>query len=204
MNDLRLWESAAALIALLVLLRRSAGRLTPRVVFAPLLFLVTRPAVLVAWAAGATGMFALIVSSALANGKDPFANFPLLLGLSLFCGLGVAALVVGPVFMVVRAFGPAPVVALEPGERLLEEVSANHFLGGEARGGKLLVTDRRIAFRPHRFNVQLDTWTVPRAEVTGTRTEGLRMLVVSTRDGAEHWLVAQHPRDLAARLQAAV
>lgn len=203
MHDLRFWEFALALLAIFAFLHRSAGRLTPRVALAPLLFLVTRAPVLLAWAAGAIGMFVMIVLSAQANGKDPFDNFPLLAGLSVFCGLGVAPLTVGPVFMLVRALGPAPVVELEPSERVLEEIPANHFLGGEARGGKLLVTDRRLVFRPHRFNVQLDTWAVPRSEVTGTRAEGLRMLIVTTRDGAEHWLVAMAPRDLAARLDVA-
>jgi hypothetical protein len=200
MSDLRFWEFAVALIAIFVLVHRAAGRLTPRVVLAPLLFLVTRGPVLVAWAGGAIGMFTMIVLSAQSNGKDPFADVPLLVGLSVFCGLGVAPLTVGPVFFVVRALGPAPVVELEPGERVLEEITANHFRGGEARGGKLLLTDRRLAFQPHRFNVQLDTWSVPRSEVTGTRTAGLRMLIVSTRDGAEHWLVAMDRSDLVARL----
>jgi hypothetical protein len=203
MHDVHFWEVALGLVAIFAFLHRAAGRLTPRVVLAPLLFLVTRVPVLVAWAAGALGMFWLIVSSAQANGKDPFANLPALVGLCLFCGLGVAPLTVGPVFFVVRALGPAPVLELEPGERVLEEIAANHFLGGEARGGRLLLTDRRIAFRPHKFNVQLDTWAVPRSEMTGARTSGLRMLIVSTGDGAEHWLVAMHPRDLAARLEAA-
>ncbi len=204
MADPRFWEFAAALLAIFVFVHRSAGRLTPRVALAPLLFLVSRTPVLVAWAAGAVGMFGTIVVSAQSNGKDPFANLGLLLGLSVFCGLGVAPLTVGPVFMMVRGAGPAPTVPLEPGERILEEIAANHFLGGEARGGKLLLTDRRIAFRPHRFNVQLDTWSVPRSEVTSARTEGLRMVILNTRDGAEHWFVAMHPRDLAAKLEAAV
>jgi len=203
MHDLRFWEFAIAVLAIFFFVHRSAGRLTARVAAAPLLFLVTRVPVLIAWAAGALGMLWLLVDSAQSNGKDPFANVPLLVGLSLFCGLGVAPLTVGPIFMVVRALGPKPVVELAPGERLLEEIPANHFLGGEARGGKLLLTDRRIAFRPHRFNVQQDTWAISRSEVTGTRAEGLRMLIVRTRDGAEHWLVTMHPRDLAARLEAA-
>jgi hypothetical protein len=201
MDDLRFWKFAVALLALLALVHRAAGKLTPRVLFAPILFLVTRIPVLVAWAVGALGMFWMIVSSAQSNGKDPFANLPLLVGLCLFCGLGVAPLTVGPALLVVRALGPAPVFELEPGERVLEETSAGHFLGGESRGGKLLLTDRRIAFRPHRFNVQLDTWSVPRAEVTSARPMGMRMLVVRTRDGGEHWLVTMSPRDLAARLE---
>jgi hypothetical protein len=191
------------LLAVFVLVHRAAGRLTPRVLFAPLLFLITRKPVLVAWAAGAAGMFWMIVSSAQSNGKDPFANLPLLVGLCLFCGLGVAPLTVGPAFLVVRALGSAPVLELEPGERVIEEISAGHFLGGESRGGKLLLTDRRIAFRPHRFNVQLDTWSVPRAEVTGARPVGMRMLIVRTRDRGEHWLVTMSPGDLAARLERA-
>ena len=49
--------------------------------------------------------------------------------------------------------------------RVLEERAASHFLGGEGRGGKLLVTSRRLAFRPHRFNVQLATWSLPLSEI---------------------------------------
>jgi hypothetical protein len=200
--DLRLLKLLAVFVAVFVLVARSSGRLAPKVAIAPLVFLATRKPVIIAWAIGTIGMLALVITSAQANGKDPYDNLPLLVGLSLFCGGGVAPLTVGPVFLFLRARTPAPVLELEPGERLVEALSAGHFLGGESRGGKLHVTDRRLVFVPGRFNVQLDPWSVRLEDVTGVRTEGTRMVLVATKDGAEAWLVAMSPRDVAAKIEA--
>ncbi len=202
MDDVRLFELIALFAGLFLVVQRAGGRLGPRMVFAPLVFLATRKPVIIGWALGSIGMLVMIALSAQANGKDPFANIPLLVGLCLFCGGGVPALTVGPAFMLLRARVPAPVVALEPGEHLVEELAANHFLAGEARGGKLLLTDRRLAFRPHRFNVQLDTWAARLDDVVGVRTEGTRMVLVATKDGAEAWFVTMSPRDVAAKIDA--
>ena len=61
-----------------------------------------------------------------------------------------------PGFFVARALAPKPPpFAPREGETLVEEAfKANHFLHHEGRGGRLFVTDRRVAFIPHRFNVQ--------------------------------------------------
>jgi hypothetical protein len=66
---------------------------------------------------------------------------------------------------------------LDGDERVIEEWSANHFLRGEARGGKLLLTD-----------------------VTDLACEGERFLLVDTGAGQE-WLVLPSPRDVAARIR---
>jgi hypothetical protein len=51
-----------------------------------------------------------------------------------------------------------PKLALEPeqGEAIVNQERANHFLRDEGGGGTLFITDRRVMFLPHRFNVQLD------------------------------------------------
>lgn len=111
-----------------------------------------------------------------------------------------AALAVGPVWAVRRAFVEAPTFALEPGEVLIDELAANHFLNGEARGGKALITSRRLGFRPHRFNVQLDTWSARLGAIEPSRVEGSRFLVVrAAGSAAPAWLVVMNPEGLRAR-----
>ncbi|MCO5165272.1 MAG: hypothetical protein M9894_02735 [Planctomycetes bacterium] len=51
-----------------------------------------------------------------------------------------------------RGEGP---LALAPGERLLEDGPANHLHGRAAIGGWLFLTDRRLVFLPHRYNLGL-------------------------------------------------
>lgn len=201
MRDARLWEIFGFVVLLVGFLRFSAGRLSPKVIVAPIVFLITRTAVLIAWALGALAMFGMIVVSARGNGHDPFADPLFLVGISLFCGLGVAVLTLGPGFMLYRLRATPPEVALEPGEHVEEEIVANHFLRGEARGGKLLLTDRRVAFRPHRFNVQLDTWSARYADIRSVATSGARFVDLSLTDGSEAWLVVMRPADVAAKLQ---
>jgi hypothetical protein len=188
--------------ALVLFVRSASGRLAPRAALAPLVFLVTRWPVLLAWSLGMLGFATLMVNGAVEHGKDPMANLGLLLGVSLLSGGGIAVMVVGPVFFAMRAFATAPAVPLEAGESLLRELPANHFLRGEARGGKLLITDRRLAFRPHRFNVQLDTWSMPLAELAKADPVGTRLLVLHDRAGAESWLVVWNTDALAQELLA--
>jgi hypothetical protein len=42
----------------------------------------------------------------------------------------------------------------EPNETILFETGANHFKGVEAVGGKLYLTDKRLVFKSHKFNLQ--------------------------------------------------
>lgn len=184
-------------VALGLFLRGAAGRLAPKMALAPMFFLLTRAPVLIGWAIGAIGMYALMAKGAAENNKTPDPVF--MAGISAFCGIGFAALVVGPGFMIARAFAPKPVLAIEDGETVLARIAANHMLGREARGGVLVLTDRRVGFEPHRFNVQLATWSVPRAAVRGAHSEGSRLLVLDTDRGEEIFVAAQ-PDALAARV----
>ncbi len=183
------------LVALVGVLRRSAGRLAPRVAIAPLVFLITRWPVLIAWVVGTIGMAVVLVRSAAANGHDATSDVLTLCAISLFSGGGVAVLTVGPVFFLARAFTTPPALPLGDGESIVREVTANHFLRGESRGGKLLVTNERLAFRPNRFNVQLATWSLPLTQIRSLSVEGERFVVVGTDAGAE-WLVTMAPHKL--------
>lgn len=202
-NELRPILFVLLLGVLLWSMRRAAGRLAPKVAIAPLVFLITRTPVLVAWLAGTIGWLVVLVPPALARGRTSVGDFFFMAGLSAFCGLGGAALAVGPVWMIVRAFAKPPALPLEPGEVLLRSMPANHFLGGEARGGKLLVTTRRLGFQPHRFNVQMATWSTRLEDLRGLAREGLRFLLVDTGAPGQHeWIVAPHPDQLAALVTA--
>jgi hypothetical protein len=52
-----------------------------------------------------------------------------------------------------------------PGEHVIFHSPANHFRGGEGVGGWLVLTDNRLLFRPHKFNVQTGDWSVSLDEV---------------------------------------
>jgi len=182
-------------------MRWAAGRLAPSAAFGPIVFLVTRTPVLVGWGIGAAVMADLLLSGAAHRGRSSLADLWILSGLSIFCGLGFAALGVAPIWAVRQAFMPAPTFALEPGEVLIEEVAANHFLNGEARGGRALITNRRVGFRPHRFNVQLDTWSARLEDIESFEVEGARFLVLKTAGSeAPTWLVLMNPQAVGERL----
>ena len=200
-HPLRPYLVVFAFVSLLWFMRRAAGRLAPRAALAPLAFLITRWPVLIAWAVGATGMGLLMIPEAIAHGHGDLSTLLMLGGIGAFSGLGAAVPLVGIPFFVARSFTPAPKLELEPGEQLLREQVANHFLGGEARGGKVLITNRRLAFRPHRFNVQLATFSVPLDKIRSLTTEGSRFLVVTTDAPKPEWIVTWNPRELAQFLE---
>ncbi len=74
------------------------------------------------------------------------------------------------------------------GERLLKQGPANHFRRGEAVGGYLYLTDARLLFRSHRFNIQNHELSIPLQNIRDARPcmtafvvpNGLR--VVTDRD----------------------
>lgn len=208
--DMNAADSVRAILFVLFLavlawfVRRAAGRLAPRAAFAPILFLVTRKAVLITWVIGSPAFFLGLWTSALANGKDPSDSLVVLATVSAVCGLGIAALVIGPIWAAVRFFTKPPTFELEAGEEIVKELAANHFLRGEARGGRMLLTNRRIGFRPHRFNVQLDTWSALLEDIVSVEPEGERFLVVQLEHGEPQWFVVWKPRIVAADLEALV
>lgn len=200
MDEIRFAMMIGSVVGLGYGLRVAGGRLAPKMALAPMLFLLTRWPVLITWVLGAGGMFALIASSAAANGKHP--DMVVMGAISALCGLGVSALTVGPGFMIARMFAEKPLFALDDGETVESRRRGNHMLGNEARGGEILLTDRRLGFQPHRFNVQLDPWSVPFEAIHDVRTEGARLLLLDTEQG-EEILVSEAPAQLAERIRAA-
>jgi hypothetical protein len=176
-------------ISIMALLRRAAGRRGLGLGLASIVFLVTRWPVLIIWGIGSLFWILLLGASMTKTGHTSIGDEFTVLWISLLCGAGLAVLTVGPVFLIARMMKRAPEIPLEPGEVPLFEELANHFLNGEGRGGNLLVTSRRIAFRPHRFNVQLATWSLPLAEIARVEPDGERLVLVHARGRTEPELV---------------
>jgi hypothetical protein len=90
------------------------------------------------------------------------------------------------------------------GEPVLHQGPANHWAGLEARGGWLVLTASRLAFRTHGFNVQNQVIRIPLGEVAqveatrslGVVPNGLRIIRRDGRDerfvvsGRDAWVSA--------------
>ncbi|MBK1884595.1 hypothetical protein JIN85_19420 [Luteolibacter pohnpeiensis] len=113
----------------------------------------------------------------------------------------LAGLIFGPTFSwLMRVFTKRQIAKFQvdtPGfgsETLLMEGPANHFKGVEAVGGYLWVTDARVHFSSHSFNIQNHTWTVLISDIQkvtpvktlGTIDNGLR---ISTTKGDVRFVV---------------
>ena len=94
-----------------------------------------------------------------------------------------------------------PKTALEPGESMLKEGRANLQRGVETVGGRLFLTDRRLIFESHKFNVQRGSTEVPLAQIAELGTAWTKFLgflplfpntmSVRTRGGAEYDVVCK-------------
>ena len=60
-------------------------------------------------------------------------------------------------------------IALQPNEKLVREGGANLQRGVETVGGKLFLTDQRLYFQSHAFNVQTGPMQIELSDVSGTR-----------------------------------
>jgi hypothetical protein len=195
-------RAISSVVMILISLRLAAGGLARRALAAPLVFLVTRWPVLIVWAFASSGILAAWLPRMILQGHDSLFDVLRLGAISLAYGFCAPPLVVGPIFFLVCAVRTAPTFPLEAGERVVEELSANHFLNGEARGGKLLLTTRRLGFRPHRFNVQRATWSVTTADIRELTIEGTRLLVVHTsRATAPEWIFVKRPERVVEKLK---
>jgi hypothetical protein len=81
------------------------------------------------------------------------------------------------------------------GEPILKQGPANHFLGAEGVGGWLYLTDRRLLFQSHRFNLQKHMLSVPLGQIKGVQacaTAGLipNGLRIVTAEGEERFVVS--------------
>ena len=101
---------------------------------------------------------------------------------------------------------------LLPGEIPVREAPANLQRGLETVGGRAFLTDRRLIFESHAFNIQTGATVIDRADITGaipcwTKFLGVlplfpNSMAVSTRDGGEYrFVIGQRAAWIAAILQ---
>jgi hypothetical protein len=84
--------------------------------------------------------------------------------------------------------------ALEQGETVVKEGAANHFKGAEAVGGKLYLTNRRLIFESHAFNVQTHTTVWPLTDIAAAKPRNTLGIVpngmsVTLKNGGEERFV---------------
>lgn len=122
---------------------------------------------------------------------------------SALLALVAVALVAGTAFGVaIGLFAGSKAVArqtsidLPPGEIVEHSGPANHFRNFESRGGRLYLTNRNLIFKPHKFNLQGASISIPRSEIAGVSkcsTLGVipNGLLVSQRGGdAQRFVVS--------------
>jgi hypothetical protein len=88
-------------------------------------------------------------------------------------------------------------IEIAPDETILFETGANHIKGAEAAGGKLYLTNKRLVFKSHKFNIQnhelsislLDIDKVDRYKTLGLVNNGLS--VITTGNKIEKFVVQQ-------------
>ena len=100
--------------------------------------------------------------------------FLVVVGIGGVAGLAVFWMATSGPFQAWARSEPQP--SLEAGESVVREGFANRFVGAEAVGGRLILTDRHLRFEAHGANVQTQSWRVPLSgiqAVEATRTFGL-------------------------------
>lgn len=90
-------------------------------------------------------------------------------------------------------------IDLQANEKMLRKGAANLQRGAETVGGTLFLTDQRLVFQSHAFNLQTGVTEIPLLDVVGTRRCWTRFLgvvpimpnslAVTTTRGTEHRFV---------------
>jgi len=81
-------------------------------------------------------------------------------------------------------------IQLSEGEKIVKEGAANHFKGVESVGGKLFLTNFRLYFKSHAFNVQVHELSIPLDEIKSVELKNTLGIVpngmaVTLKDGHE-------------------
>jgi len=91
----------------------------------------------------------------------------------------------------------------EPGERRVREGRASHFRGPETVGGRLLLTDRRIVFVPHRLNISKDVYAAPLSQLrkVGVGAGGPNRIEVQLTDSSRQIFLVFRSKKWLAQIQ---
>ena len=97
---------------------------------------------------------------------------------------------------------------LKDGEKIVLEGLANHFQGIEAVGGRLVLTNERVVFKSHSFNIQTHEWSVALPDILETesaRTLGVvpNGLLIKVKSGETERFVVNDREEWSKQLAAA-
>jgi hypothetical protein len=97
-------------------------------------------------------------------------------------------------------------IETEAGESILFETPANHFVGIEAVGGKLYLTDKRLIFKSHKLNVQNHQLSINLSDIKQVdRYKTLEIvnngLLVTIRNGTKERFVVEDVEEWATLLR---
>jgi hypothetical protein len=109
-------------------------------------------------------------------------------------------------FMSSKAVNGSSKIDINEDEKLIFETAANHFKGAEGVGGKLYLTDKRLVFKSHKFNVQTHELCIPinkiakveRYKVLSVVNNGLR---IQTTEGITERFVVEKASEWFTHLQ---
>lgn len=85
-------------------------------------------------------------------------------------------------------------------ECVIKEGGANHFKGKEGVGGKLVLTDKRLIFKSHKFNIQNHQEDFELNQITDLHTfKSLKFfekgLLIDLAGGVSHKFIVDEPND---------
>ena len=143
-------------------------------------------------------MFLIFVAQKLFQLDQPTAKDVLKLLISGIIGAGIAGIIFGWLIDFLsgsKGLEQSIKIELETGEKIIFQSNANHFKGLEAVGGKLFLTEKRLVFKSHKYNIQnhqliiklSDIASIGRFKPLGLTNNGL--LVIDKNNETEKFVV---------------
>ncbi len=92
------------------------------------------------------------------------------------------------------------IVETADNESIVKEGGANHFIGLEGVGGKLVLTDKRLIFKSHKFNIQnhqnnFDLAQIAKLHATKTLRILENVLTLELANNDRHKFIVDEPSD---------
>ncbi len=143
-------------------------------------------------------MFVFFVGQKLFMLDEPTAKDIIKLLLSAIIGAGVAGIIFGWLMDTLsgsKSLQQSIKIELEASEKIIFQSNANHFKGLEAVGGKLFLTEKRLVFKSHKFNIQNHEFVIKLSDIAsigkfkplGLTNNGL--LVIDKNNETEKFVV---------------
>lgn len=122
------------------------------------------------------------------------------LGITVAAGLAGGLAFAGLMQFLAKSLSGSIVIETAEGENIIKSGGANHFVEKEGVGGKLVLTDQRLIFKSHKYNVHKHQQTIDLNRITGievVRTFGIleNGLILELRNGEKHKFIVDDPRD---------